>query len=813
MTHAIVTERLTKYYGAHCVVNCLDLRVPAGTVYGFLGRNGAGKSTTIKMLLGMVQPSYGRVELMGSALAELPPAVRGRIAYLAEGHPLYGWMTVAEAARFGRAFHVDRWNQQLLEQILEHFEIPLKAKLRRLSNGQRANVALALAIAPDPDLLILDDPTLGLDTVARRDFLLSMIHLVARRGRTILFSSHILADVERVADRIGILVDGVLRVDCPTEHFKESVSKVVLEFAGRPPAFPGCAGLVQAWEVGHRLELVIVNFGPSQRAVIEGSRPGLGRRGAQPRRCVRRLHARAAAIAARFWRGTAGTSTDHERSRSRLIMATRAFSLSRRIAWAATLAVGFGTVWLALFLWLGNSLSEAWQGGQRNWPPRETLEFTLDGTPLIQSIRYDNLTKTSYRDLSGRAQEVPERDELLPAVTTTGARRPFGFFDSPLRWDEKLHAYLDEREPTVNWYFVHDGKLDGAGYFVGYERIGNRRIGFIGQSGFHSQPVPPGEWIPVRGEQTRESSYWSSLPLWINAGQRWPRPEPWDLPPHLVYVPSGNKLRQVDLAAHTVTTVFEVAEPIVDVGIPMLSSWSPGPRGKEQPILVRSRGHIHALDHKHKIIKVFAIPTEADRNSAASWYEVGNGESFVVFARPGSAADGDNVSRELVYRIAGDGAIKDQFVVSLNSGGPPSPSKTLQAFVASIAVPAPVLLFVVDLMMAIDEARGRSDVIAALLRSSGPSLGVVLALSSALAVMAWRRGRAFGFPKPDQVAWAIFVLLFGLPAYAGFLLHRRWPSRLPCPNCNTQSAREYATCTECGTRFPNPALKGIEIFA
>jgi ABC-2 type transport system ATP-binding protein len=273
MTHAIVTERLTKYYGPRCVVNCLDLRVPAGTVYGFLGRNGAGKSTTIKMLMGMAQPNYGRVELLGHELSALPPGVRGRIAYLAEGHPLYGWMTVAEAARFARAFHPERWNQGLLDQILDHFEIPARAKLRRLSNGQRANVALSLAIAPDPDLLILDDPTLGLDTVARRDFLMSMIYLVQRQGRTILFSSHILADVERVADRIGFLVDGVLRVDCPTEHFKSSVSKLVLEFPGTPPRFPGCAGLVQAWEVGRRLELVIVDFGADQQRVIESLAP------------------------------------------------------------------------------------------------------------------------------------------------------------------------------------------------------------------------------------------------------------------------------------------------------------------------------------------------------------------------------------------------------------------------------------------------------------------------------------------------------------------------------------------------------------
>jgi ABC-2 type transport system ATP-binding protein len=273
LTHAIVTDRLTKYYGSRCVVNGLNLRVPTGSVYGFLGRNGAGKSTTIKMLLGMVQPNYGRVELLGNDISVLLPELRGRIAYLAEGHALYGWMTIAEATRFMRSFHPGRWNQPLLDQILDHFELPLRAKIRRLSHGQRANVALALAIAPDPDLLVLDDPTLGLDTVARRDFLMSMIHLIARQGRTILFSSHILGDVERVADRIGILVDGVLRVDCPTERFKQSISKVILEFAARPPAFPGCAGLVQAWEVGRRLELVIVDFGPSQRAVIESLAP------------------------------------------------------------------------------------------------------------------------------------------------------------------------------------------------------------------------------------------------------------------------------------------------------------------------------------------------------------------------------------------------------------------------------------------------------------------------------------------------------------------------------------------------------------
>ena len=228
-----------------------------GTVYGLLGRNGAGKTTAIKMLLGMAHPSFGQAEILGEDSLSLRPETRARIAYLAEGHPLYRWMTIGQAVQFTRPFY-PRWNQHLLEQILDHFELSQRRRIGRLSCGQRAQVALALAVATDPEVLILDDPTLGLDTVVRRDFLESLIQIIQRRGRTILFSSHILSDVERVADRIGILVDGVLRVDCPTDHFKDSVRKVLLEFDDGPPELADCPGLVNRRQVGRKLELIVV---------------------------------------------------------------------------------------------------------------------------------------------------------------------------------------------------------------------------------------------------------------------------------------------------------------------------------------------------------------------------------------------------------------------------------------------------------------------------------------------------------------------------------------------------------------------------
>ena len=272
MPDVIVTQNLTKYYDNLCVVDSLNLRVAQGMVYGLLGRNGAGKTTTIKMLLGMAHPSYGRAELFGEDAGALRPETRARVAYLAEGHPLYRGMTVGEAVRFTRAFY-DRWDQHLLEQILDHFELSLTRRIRRLSRGQQAQVALALAVATDPEMLILDDPTLGLDTVVRRDFLESLIQIIQRRGRTILFSSHILGDVERVADRIGIICDGVLQVDCATDRFKEAVRRVVLEFDGQPPAFSGCPGLVNCRQVGRKLEIVLVGLNEEHRRLFESLHP------------------------------------------------------------------------------------------------------------------------------------------------------------------------------------------------------------------------------------------------------------------------------------------------------------------------------------------------------------------------------------------------------------------------------------------------------------------------------------------------------------------------------------------------------------
>lgn len=268
----VVTKQLTRYYGRNRVVNGLNLTIEEGSVYALLGRNGAGKSTTIKMLMGLVRPDFGTATVLGENTHHMTAETRAQISWVGEGHPLYGWMTVDAAIRFVKPFY-PVWHDDLVDQVIDHFRLPRRRRLFRLSNGQRAQVSLALAVASDPKLLILDDPTIGLDTVVRRDFLESMIQIIQQEGRTILFSSHILSDVDRVADHIGIMVDGVLRVDAPSERFREAMRKVVVELPSPLSQAPSCQGLASWAQTGTRLELVFVDFGEVHQAYIDSLSP------------------------------------------------------------------------------------------------------------------------------------------------------------------------------------------------------------------------------------------------------------------------------------------------------------------------------------------------------------------------------------------------------------------------------------------------------------------------------------------------------------------------------------------------------------
>jgi ABC-2 type transport system ATP-binding protein len=251
------TCNLTKAFGAQFALDHLTVSIPQGTICGFLGRNGAGKTTAIKLLLGLLRPTVGSATLLGCDAQALTPEIKARIGYVTEGHRLITWMTIQRIEQFQKAFYPDQWDSQFFADMIEYFDLSPKKKIKHLSNGQRAQVSLALTLAPNPELLIMDDPTLGLDPAIRRQFLEGMIHLIMNQGRTVLFSSHILADVERVCDRLLVLDRGVLRADCTLDQFRQSVKKVKIAFNDSPPESLDIPGLLTLSQGENELELLL----------------------------------------------------------------------------------------------------------------------------------------------------------------------------------------------------------------------------------------------------------------------------------------------------------------------------------------------------------------------------------------------------------------------------------------------------------------------------------------------------------------------------------------------------------------------------
>jgi ABC-2 type transport system ATP-binding protein len=242
---AIRIENMTKRYRGQVAVDRLTLDVPAGSVFGLLGENGAGKTTTIQSLLGLIVPDEGRVETLGLNPVRRSLEVRRRVGYVPEQASLYEWMTVAEIGWFAAGFHPEpgRGPDAYLERyraIVEAFTLPRDRKMRQLSKGMRAKVALALALASAPELLILDEPTSGLDLLVRREFLESMVDL-AGEGRTVLLSSHQVTEVERVASHVALMHQGRLILAEPLDDLRARTFLLTLTFTGRdhplaPPA-------------------------------------------------------------------------------------------------------------------------------------------------------------------------------------------------------------------------------------------------------------------------------------------------------------------------------------------------------------------------------------------------------------------------------------------------------------------------------------------------------------------------------------------------------------------------------------------------
>jgi ABC-2 type transport system ATP-binding protein len=230
---AIQIDHLVVRYGRRAAVDDLTLRVPRGSVFGLLGANGAGKTSTIKTLLGFRPPNGGDARVLGYDIMRDRVQINARIGYVSETNTLYLNMTIQQLCAFFRAT-ARRWDQALVDRSLQMFGLPPNARVRGLSKGMRTQLALSLALGGDPDVLILDEPTTGLDPIARHAFLDVLMADAAAAGKTIFFSSHILTDVETVADSVGILRAGKLMVSGEIDALKQQHGLVRLSYSEPP---------------------------------------------------------------------------------------------------------------------------------------------------------------------------------------------------------------------------------------------------------------------------------------------------------------------------------------------------------------------------------------------------------------------------------------------------------------------------------------------------------------------------------------------------------------------------------------------------
>ncbi len=240
MAPAVLEVRgLRRNFGKVPAVDGIDLNVREGEIYGFLGVNGAGKTTTIRLLLGIIAAEAGTISLLGETTRRTSVAQKRRIGYVSQEQNFYPWMTCRALGRFVGAFY-PTWDAAEFARLLGVLEVPEERRVSQLSGGMRAKLALALALAPHPAVLILDEPTAGLDPLARREFMQLIVAQARQHRRTTFFSSHLIDEVERCADRVGIIHQGRMRFEGGLAELRETVRRVRLpagvEFAP-PPQF------------------------------------------------------------------------------------------------------------------------------------------------------------------------------------------------------------------------------------------------------------------------------------------------------------------------------------------------------------------------------------------------------------------------------------------------------------------------------------------------------------------------------------------------------------------------------------------------
>ncbi len=250
---------LKKRFGKIKAIDGIDLTIEPGRIIGLLGANGSGKSTLLRHIIGLYLPDSGQCTIFGCNAEKLGPAELARIGYVHQEGELLDWMTVRQLIRYVSAYY-ENWSDELEQEYIDDFDIPVKSRVGSLSPGQRQKLAILLAIGAKPDLLILDEPAAGLDPIARGQFLDLLLSIIQDQDRTIIISSHILSDVEKVIDHTLIMKEGRLVRDCSFDDLREEFCRVHLtSLNGELPAELPFTGVLDTKRDGRRAVLTIQN--------------------------------------------------------------------------------------------------------------------------------------------------------------------------------------------------------------------------------------------------------------------------------------------------------------------------------------------------------------------------------------------------------------------------------------------------------------------------------------------------------------------------------------------------------------------------
>ncbi len=250
MSNAVEMRNVRYRAGRTFEIPDLTLHVPTGAIYGFLGPNGSGKTTTMRLVLGLLRALAGQIIVLGEPSPERAPDILGRVGYVPEQPHLDPTLTVRETLRFQAAFYTT-WDATRAQQLLRQFQLDEDATFGRLSKGQKGKLMTLLALAQRPELLVLDEPTDGLDPVVRRDVLSALLDYVSQRRATVFISSHLVHELERICDWIGVMDNGRLVTELPMERFKSGIKRLRVAGAPRNIALPASTanGNAETWVV------------------------------------------------------------------------------------------------------------------------------------------------------------------------------------------------------------------------------------------------------------------------------------------------------------------------------------------------------------------------------------------------------------------------------------------------------------------------------------------------------------------------------------------------------------------------------------